>query len=203
VVRDRLAPVTDPLIPVGHGRTELSEEDRLGLIPTYIATRGELFDAEQRNIAQALLRRRPTAIKLLDEMYFRNLHRAMFGRVWEWAGRYRRRETNIGIDPLRIPTAIRSLVDDAKTWIEYSTYVPDELAIRFHHRLVAIHPFSNGNGRHGRITADYLVTSLGRRPFGWGVGLDVDTDELRATYRRALQDADDGAIAQLLAFARM
>ncbi len=195
--------MTDPLIPVGDGRTELSEEDRLGLVPTYIATRVELFDAEQRNIAQALLGRTPTLEKLLDDKYLRDLHRAMFDRVWRWAGRYRVRETNIGIAPARIPTAVRALVEDAKAWVGYGTYEPDELAVRFHHRLVAIHPFPNGNGRHGRIAADYLVTVLGRERFGWGAGLDIDTDGLRASYRHALQRADDGDIVELLSFARM
>ncbi len=194
--------MTDPLVPVGDGHTELSEEDRLGLVPTYIATRDELFDAEQRNIAQALLRRPPTVAKLLDDKFLRDLHKAMFDQIWDWAGRYRLREANIGVDPNRIPSAIRKLVDDTKAWIEYGTYEPDELAVRFHHRLVAIHPFPNGNGRHGRIAADCLITSLGREPFGWGVGLDVDTDELRAVYRVALQRADGGDIAELLAFAR-
>jgi Fic-DOC domain mobile mystery protein B len=195
--------VTDPLVPVGDGHTELSEEDRLGLIPTYIATRGELFDAEQLNIAQALRRRRPpTVAKLLDDKFLRDLHEAMFDQVWKWAGRYRLRETNIGSAPNRIPTEMRTLVEDAKAWIEYDRYETDELAVRFHHRLVAIHPFPNGNGRHGRIAADYLIRSLGRERFGWGVELDVDTDELRAVYRVALQRADGGDIAELLAFAR-
>lgn len=194
--------MTNPPIPVGDGHTELSDEDRLGLIPTYIATRGELFDAEQRNIAQALLRRPPIVAKLLDDKFLRDLHKAMFDQVWDWAGRYRLRETNIGVAPNRIPTAIRTLVDDGKAWVEYGTYQPDELAVRFHHRLVAIHPFPNGNGRHGRIAADYLIRSLGREPFSWGAGLDVDTDELRSAYRISLQGADGGDIAELLAFAR-
>ena len=191
-----------PLAPPGDGHTELSEEDRLGLVPTYIATRGELFDAEQRNIAQALLRRPPSVATLLDDAYLRNLHEAMFDQVWEWAGRYRLREANIGIAPEEIPSAVLTLVDDADAWVEYSTYDPDELAVRFHHRLVAIHPFPNGNGRHGRIAADYLVVSLGREPFGWGVGLGLDTDELRAAYRHGLRRADAGDIAELVAFAR-
>ncbi len=195
--------MTDALDPVGDGHTGLSDEDRLGLIPSYISTRGELFEAEQRNIAQALLRRRPTLTKLLDDNYLRNLHKAMFNQVWTWAGRYRLRETNIGISIGQIPVAIRVLVDDVKTWVEYETCQPDELAVRFHHRLVAIHPFPNGNGRHSRIAADYLVTFLGRAPFSWGAGLAVDTQHLRATYHTALQHADAGEIAQLLAFARM
>ena len=106
------------------------------------------------------------------------------------------------IAPNRIPTAIRTLVDDGKAWVEYGTYEPDELAVRFHHRLVAIHPFPNDNGRHGRIAADYLIRSLGREPFSWGAGLDVDTYELRSAYRISLQGADGGDIAELLAFAR-
>jgi len=190
------------LVPPGDGHTELSEEDRLGLIPTYIATRGELFDAEQRNIALALLRRSPSVATLLDDAYLRHLHEAMFDRVWEWAGRYRLRETNIGIAPEGIPSAVRTLVDDAVAWADYSTYEPDELAIRFHHRLVSVHPFPNGNGRHGRIAADYLVVALGREPFGWGAGLDLETDELRAAYRDGLRRADEGEILELVAFAR-
>ncbi len=192
----------DPLVPLGGGHTELSEEDRLGLIPTYIATRGELFDAEQRNIAQALLRRPPSVATLLDDAYLRHLHQAMFDQVWEWAGQYRIRETNIGIAFEQISSEIRNLVDDTRTWVEFGTYEQDEIAVRFHHRLVAIHAFPNGNGRHGRIAADYLVVSLNGEPLTWGVRLDADTDELRAAYLHALRRADDSDIERLLTFAR-
>lgn len=194
--------MTDPLVPLGDGRTELTDEDRLGLIPTYVATRGELFDAEQRNIAQALLRRPPSAVALLDDTYLRRLHHALFHQVWEWAGRYRIRETNIGIAFEQIPSEMRNLVDDTRTWVDHSTYEQDEIAIRFHHRLVAIHAFANGNGRHGRIAADYLVASLNGEPFTWGARLDTDTDELRAAYLHALRRADGGDVEALLAFAR-
>lgn len=194
--------MTDPLVPEGDGHTALTEEDRLGLIPTYIATRGELFDAEQRNIAKALLGRSPTAVELLDDRYIRDLHRSMFSEVWNWAGRYRERETNIGIAPEQIAVSVRDLVDDSKVWIEHGTSERDESAVSFHHRLVAIHPFRNGNGRHGRIAADYLVVGLGGQAFSWGAGLGLDTDELRRAYLHALHSADNGEIAGLLAFAR-
>ena len=194
--------MNDAVLPVGDGHTELSEDDRVGLIPSYIATRGDLFAAEQRNIAVALLRRPPPVPDLLDDGYLRGLHRDMFGQVWEWAGRYRRLETNIGIDPKQISVAVRMLVHDVFAWVDNETYEPDELAVRFHHRLVAIHPFPNGNGRHGRVAAEYLAMALGRQRFGWGIGLDVDTEELRAIYRRALQRADAGDIDELLTFAR-
>jgi fido (protein-threonine AMPylation protein) len=122
----------DPLVPTGDGQTELSDEDRFGLIPTYIATRGELFDAEQRNIAQALLRRPPSAAVLLDDAYLRGLHKAMFDQVWKWAGRYRIRETNIGVAFEQISSETRNLVGDSKARVEHSTYGPDEIAVRFH-----------------------------------------------------------------------
>jgi len=194
--------MTDPLAPLGDGHTELSDEDRLGLIPPYLSTRAELFDAEQRNIAGALLRRAPTVAQLLDDAYLRRLHRAMFGQVWAWAGTYRLRETNLGIDPRHVPGAVRDLVEDTRTWVATGTYEPDEIAVRFHHRLVAIHPFPNGNGRHGRIAAEYLVMGLGRELFTWGANLAVDTPQLRASYQRALRRADAGDITELLTFAR-
>ena len=195
--------MNDPLVPIGQGHTELSDGDRDGLIPSYISTRGELNDAEQRNILRALARRRsPTADELLDEQYLRGLHKAMFGEVWAWAGRYRKRETNIGIEPARIPAEVRSLTDDARSWIEHDTYEPDELCVRFHHRLVAIHPFPNGNGRHGRIAADHLIMALGGDRFGWGAGLGVTTEELRARYLEALRLADGFDMEALVAFAR-
>ena len=193
---------SDPILPAGDGHTELSEDDRVGLIPSYIATRGDLFVAEQRNIAVALLRRPPSVAALLDDRYIRRLHRDMFGQVWEWAGRYRRLETNMGIDPKQISVSVKMLVDDATAWVDTGTYEPDELAVRFHHRLVAVHPFPDGNGRHSRVAADYLAMALGRNRFGWGIGLDVDTEELRSVYRRALQRADAGEMEDLLTFAR-
>ncbi len=194
--------MTDRLFETGDGHTELFEEDRLGLIPTHIATRGQLFAAEQINIATALLRRRPTVEDLLDDRYLRRLHHAMFAEVWEWAGRYRLRQTNIGVANEQIPTAVRNLVDDTKAWVEHDTYAVDEIAIRFHHRMVAIHAFPNGNGRHGRIAADYLVRALGAEAFTWGALRSETTDRLRGAYRRALQRADRGDITDLVDFAR-
>lgn len=194
--------MSDGLIPTCDGHTALDDEERHDLIPTYIATRRELFDAEQRNITKALLRPPPTIGRLLDDKYLRALHRSMFGDVWSWAGRYRTRETNIGVEPALISTSVRALVDDARTWVQRSTYPPDEIGARFHHRLVAAHPFVNGNGRHGRVAADLLVVAMGGAAFSWGAGLSVSTDELRRSYHRALVDADRGDLSALLVFAR-
>jgi len=118
----------DPMVPVGDGHTALAEEDRRGLIPSYIATRSELFEAEERNISRALLGRPPTIEQVLDDAYLRSLHHDMFGDVWDWAGHYRTRDTNIGITFERIPGAVRALVLDARTWVEFDTYPTDELS---------------------------------------------------------------------------
>ncbi|MEX2655782.1 MAG: mobile mystery protein B [Acidimicrobiia bacterium] len=195
--------MTDRLVPPGDGHTELSDEDRQGLIPTYIATRGELFDAEERNIVRALRGRSPSIEELLDDAYLRRLHKRMFGRVWSWAGAYRLRETNIGIAPTQIPGAVRNLAADTRVWVETGVFRPDELAARFHHRLVYIHPFPNGNGRHGRIAADYLILGLAAERFTWGATLEIEAEELRAKYVNALQQADDGDYAALIEFVRL
>jgi Fic-DOC domain mobile mystery protein B len=193
----------DRLIPEGDGHTALTDEERTGLLLSYVTTRADLNDAEQRNIAAALVRRRPpTFDRLLDDRYLRELHRAMFGEVWRWAGRYRLRETNIGVDPAQISVHVRDLVEDARTWVAQSTFEHDELAVRFHHRLVAIHPFPNGNGRQSRVAADYLVRALGQPAFSWGAENVTTTAELRASYLSALRAADAGELGRLIEFAR-
>ena len=196
--------MTHLLPPTGDGHTEIPEEDRAALIPTYIANLGELFAAEQANIAAAIFARHPSVKLLLDDLYLRRLHRAMFGRVWTWAGQYRTRETNIGVDPLGIATSIRDLTADAAAWVDLCSFEPDDISLRFHHRLVQIHPFVNGNGRHGRVAADLLARALGRPPFSWGRNLDIGTHELRSHYQAALHrmDADREDLAALAHFAR-
>lgn len=194
--------MTDPLLPTGEGHTELTAEDRDGLIPTYISTRGELYEAEQRNIAEGLLRKAPSLTQILDDKYLRGLHKSMFGEVWKWAGRYRQRETNIGVNPRLIATEVRKLTQDTAAWIEYGTYQDFEVAVRFHHRLVKIHPFPNGNGRWGRVAADFLSIAQGGESLTWGKHLELDTAELRNRYLQALREADDGDTGALAAFAK-
>lgn len=194
--------MTGTLLPNQDGRTRLSEEDLESLIPGEIETREDLFAAEHRNISDALLRRPPSSEELLDDKYLRDLHQAMFGDVWRWAGEYRKLGTNIGVAPAQISTCVLQLVGDTKARIDHRTFAPDEIAVRFHHRLVEIHPFRDGNGRHGRIAADYLVEALGSPYFSWGRRLDVDTQTLRGQYIAALRRADRGGFDRLVEFAR-
>lgn len=185
--------------------TPLEPEEREGLLQTWITHRRDLNEAEQTNIIHgAAWARRPRQrrAEILGEDFATRLHRQMFGEVWRWAGDYRRTERNIGVDPHRIHNDIAMMFDDVRYWVEHSTYAPDEIAIRLHHRLVAIHPFPNGNGRHARLMADLLIEKLGGQPFSWGGGSLHDVGELRRRYIDALRAADNHEIGPLLEFAR-
>jgi Fic-DOC domain mobile mystery protein B len=160
--------VSDPLFDGGDeddAATPLTPDERAQLILTYITTRSQLNEAEQIGIADAdrwAFRRRRD---VLGEDFLLALHKRMLGGVWKWAGTIRNTERNIGVAPYRIGVELRALLGDARYWIDQGAYEPDEIAVRFHHRLVAIHPFPNGNGRHARLSADLLAVSLGRERF--------------------------------------
>ncbi|HVB70500.1 MAG TPA: mobile mystery protein B [Acidimicrobiales bacterium] len=182
----------------------MDDDAMRGLKPAWIRTRGDLNGAEQQNILNVVATRHPPTIEeLLTDGYLRGLHRAMFSDVWTWAGTYRRTNPNIGCDWHQITVNVRSLLDDVKYWIEQSTCAADEVAVRFHHRLVFIHPFPNGNGRHSRLAANYLVTALKAGPLTWGSELNLPTSELRNIYIGALRLADsESDFSALVTFAK-
>lgn len=186
--------------------TPLEPEEREGLLQTWITHRRDLNEAEEENIVEGAAwargRRRLPLERMLSEDFMRTLHKRMFGDVWQWAGTFRATERNIGVQAYRIGIELASLLSDIRYWIEHKTFPPDEIAIRFHHRLVAIHPFPNGNGRHARLAADLLIERLGGEPFTWGGGSLANVGELRARYVAALRAADNHDIALLLEFAR-
>lgn len=189
---------TDP-----EGATPLGPDELSGLKPSWVATRQDLNEAEQANVLKALgwtasMRQRD----LLSEKFILELHRRMFSDVWKWAGTLRQRETNIGVGTSRIRPACRELLDDVRYWIEHQSYERDEIAVRLHHRLVQIHPFPNGNGRHTRLMADLLIGRLGAQPFTWGRSDLTLGGAARRSYIAALKAADSAEIAPLLAFAR-
>lgn len=186
--------------------TPLAPEEREGLKQSWITHRRDLNEAEEENIlkgsAWARFRRGLNATNILDDRFALTLHKRMFGDVWTWAGSYRTTERNIGIEAHRIAVEVRTLFGDVRYWVEHVTYPPDEIAVRLHHRLVAIHPFPNGNGRHARLLADLLIERLGRAPFSWGGGSLTNMSQLRTNYIAALKMADGNEIRPLLAFAR-
>ena len=197
------------------GQTPLTEEEKLQLRPS-LSTRAQLNEAERLNIhAARLWAMRPSVLHradLLTDAFARELHRRMFNQVWKWAGKYRTSDRNLGWEWPRIPEGMRVLLDDARYWEEHATYPAIEIAVRLHHRMVVIHPWPNGNGRHARLLADILVAARGGAPLTWGARLDLAQPgpslavasakaDPRARYLTALKSADHGDYAPLLAFA--
>lgn len=185
------------------GQTPLSPDDRAGLLPGHIRLRSELNEWEQNNITQAtqkyLMRRR--TLPLHDSEVLKTIHRDMFNETWKWAGQYRKTDTNLGKDWHRIPEEVKKCCDDFLYWNDNKIYAPTEIAVRLHHRLVVIHPFPNGNGRHARLVADIYLHQQQSPALTWGSGHLLTTNDLRARYISALQQADGGDFKALLEFA--
>ena len=185
------------------GSTPLDPDEMEGLLHKHVTTRGELDQLEQANIVEGMnwLKKQKNP-DVLTEGFACELHKRLFGKVWRWAGSFRRTEKNIGIDPVQIAIQLRQLLDDARFWIENGTYSPKELAARFHHKLVYIHLFPNGNGRHARIMADALLTKLMDEPaIDWAGGYRLESmNERRDQYIAALRDADGHDFDALFAF---
>jgi Fic-DOC domain mobile mystery protein B len=188
------------------GATPLDEDEAAGLRLSWVATRSDLNEAEQDNILRARRKqrwRRCGVLDLLDDKSVRDLHKDMFGTVWAWAGTYRTTEKSIGVDPTTIAVRVRDLVADAHAWLGPPRPLPeDQVAYELHHKLVQIHPFPNGNGRHARELTDLLLRSLGQPPFTWGTATGLTDEAIRRAYLAALRTADRGDYSALAAFVR-
>ena len=188
------------------GQTPLDEEEQEGLLIQSVTTREELDEFEQQNIEKAMqwtYIRKLKATQLLSEKFIRDLHQKMYGNVWKWAGQFRNSEKNIGVNSFLISIELKNTLDDCLYWIDNKTYEPEEIAVRFKHRLVSIHCFSNGNGRHSRLMADLIMEKIFKKTFfTWGGNNLVQQTNARAMYIKAVKLADDNDIKTLVAFAK-
>jgi Fic-DOC domain mobile mystery protein B len=184
------------------GATPLDPDELAGLKFKHITTRYELDELEQANIQSGLAWLARHRGNVLTDQFIVTLHKRLFGNVWNWAGSFRKTGKNIGIDPVQIAVELRMLVDNARYWADHQTYAASEAAVRFHHRLVQIHPFPNGNGRHARIMADTILTRVYKaEPIDWAGGHDLQKiNDRRAAYITALKAADRGNFALLMTF---
>jgi Fic-DOC domain mobile mystery protein B len=183
------------------GATPLNPDESAGLIPQTISTLGELNELEQENILSArlkLLGRRHSNLLTLN--FVCEVHREMFGDVWNWAGSFRISDKNLGVSKELIREQLRNLLDDTKYWLDQNTYTWIELGARFHHRLVWIHPFANGNGRHARLMTDILLDVHGQKAFTWGSANLNQHGTVRQDYLAALKKADQADYGPLMAF---
>lgn len=188
------------------GQTPLDDDEKEGLRIPSITTREELDEFEQLNIEKAIqwtFGKKINVEQLFSEKFIKELHKRMYGEVWKWAGTFRTSEKNLGIKNYLIAIELKQLLDDAIFWKENNTYSPSELAIRFKHRLVSIHCFANGNGRHSRLMADLIMEKLyDSNFFSWGSSNLVKANETRSNYIQAVRKADNNDIEPLISFAK-
>jgi len=187
------------------GQTPIAASELEGLIPA-ISVQAELNEWEETNIIEgrqwAFESRASLRLDPLTSGYLKKLHQHMFNHTWKWAGKFRLTEKNIGVAFHKIPVELQNLLDDARYWIEHNTFSKDEIAVRFHYRLVSIHLFADGNGRHARLVADVLAARAGRPPFSWGSTDLAGAGPAHKRYLAALAAADLGDYEPLIAFAR-
>ena len=186
------------------GETPLDPNEINGLLLPHISTREELDRWEMENILEALEwleKNSPKAI--LNAGFIKELHRRMFCNIWKWAGKFRQSDKTIGEAWYQIPMLIDNLFKDTKYWIIQKKNTNDEIAVYFHHRLVLIHPFTNGNGRHARLMTDLLLENiLKAERFTWGSKIDINNKDARKIYIDSLREADNLNFGPLLEFVR-
>ena len=185
------------------GQTPLDPDEAAGLLPGHITTQGDLNEWEQANILRAeQWAGRQRKAQVLSEAFCRELHRRMFDQTWRWAGQFRQSDKNIGCDWRQVPLKLRQLLDNTAFQLAEGVYPLDEAASRFHHQLVLVHPFPNGNGRHARLMTDLLLRQQGGTRFTWGERNLVAAGTARQSYINALRAADAGDLQPLMVFVR-
>jgi Fic-DOC domain mobile mystery protein B len=188
------------------GQTPLDEEESEGLLIPGITTRQELDEFEQLNIERAIkwsLGKKFSQKQILSEEFVKQVHRKMYEEVWKWAGKFRKSNKNLGVPWPQVATEVKNLLDDCNFWIDHKTFSVDEIAIRFKHRIVQIHCFPNGNGRHSRLMGDIIVTNVfNSSAFTWGSNSLMKQGDERSEYIKAIKAADQGNITPLLDFSR-
>ena len=189
-----------------NGQTPIDENEKEGLLIETISTKGELDEFEQQNIEEAMqwvFGRKFKAKYVFTEQFICNLHKRMYSNVWAWAGNFRTTDKNMGVSKFQIPIELKVLCEDALYWMEHNTYPTEEMALRFKHRIVSIHCFANGNGRHSRLMGDIIIEKIfGEEPFSWGGDSLSKECDTRSTYLLAVKAADNGNYEPLIEFAR-
>ena len=190
-----------------NGATSLDPNEIKDLIPTYITTQHELNQLESNNILDAVQwAYSKSSVNPLDYSFILELHKRMFKDVWRWAGQPRVTEKNIGVHWQQISSQVFQLIKNIAYWIENEVYAFDETASRFHHGLVKIHIFPNGNGRHARLITNLLLKYNDKDEFSWGRKSSSDSIDfdsaIRKRYISALKNADNNKFNDLISFVR-
>lgn len=165
-------------------------------------TLGEIYVYEAKNITKATLKylsaKPDKKLAPFSFEWILQLHREMFGNVWDRAGKLRQVELSIGVKAYMVSTELKMLVDDLAYWDQHKTFDVVEIASRIHHRAVQIHPFKNGNGRWSRMLANIYLKQNGLSPTKWNEDLLSKENPHRDDYINALKKADNGDYSLLI-----
>ena len=182
--------------------------DTSGLLLEHLSTTAARNAAEAEAISRAYdkyvfrARRKKQGTQWLTDDFIRQVHKDMFGSIWEWAGKYRKTNLNIGVEPHRIREQIKILTEDFFYWNDTDSRMSVvEIAARVQHRLTNIHPFINGNGRHARLITDIFLHSRKQPIPQWPqIQLMAHGNDIRENYISAMKKADDGDFRGLIDF---
>lgn len=178
--------------PVRAGETPYEDLDGFLVSDLYPEPTRQQVDAlEEENIRKATLHYIASIpnrkMAPFDYYWFLQLHADMYGDVWDWAGKLRTQNTQIGYDKHLIGEALRTLAADIHEWPKH--FEPIEIAARLHHQAVKIHPFKNGNGRWSR-----LLSNIWQRQNGYALTMwpsIVGESPVRQAYLEAVKAADN------------
>jgi Fic-DOC domain mobile mystery protein B len=172
-----------------------------------IKTREQLNIAEAENILNPIVKylgAKPSKkLAPFDLNWFKQLHEEMFCDVWEYSGRFRLEDLNLGCQWQNIQTELYQLEGDIAYWMENATYETLEIAVRIHFRAVQIHPFPNGNGRWSRLLGNIFLKQNDHRLVKWPEEtIGVEKSVARDAYLAAVKKADTGDLSDLIALHR-
>lgn len=180
-----------------YGATPIGPDHYQFLLPEHqnLRTLAELAEVEAENIIDATLWLEDQDFpveQLLKQQFLRELHQRMFGDVWTWAGSLRTFESNIGVDPHEIAMRWEQVLGNTLWQFENDGLDRVEAGVRFHRQMLAVHCFTNGNGRHARLASNKLaeVAGLGTNLYTWGQRTAGSVEETRIAYIDALAYAD-------------
>lgn len=189
------------LCPMGH-YTDAPEDNLLGL--TDMDTLNEQEALGVARVERYLLEEFDFPVDLSVGL-LQNLHRRAFGHLYDWAGHWRTQVPNVGayLPPPanRVPQLLYEFIDELR---HRQTQLPDARSAEdvaaflayAHHRLVAIHPFTNGNGRTARLFTNLLAYNYGYQDV---VLYHRENGEDRTQYLQAIRQADGYDLGPLLA----
>lgn len=196
----------EPKLVYEAGQSHLDKEELEGLKLSGIKDWKEIIAHESKSISKTITwteKNQFSTEKIFSELFIREIHKRMFGDVWSWAGKYRLSNKTMGVEKTLISKELKQLFNNIKFWIESESYDPDEITIRFIHRLMQIQCFPDGNARHAKLMADIVIEHVFNGDiFTWGESLNNPKLQ-REKFLDALKKADKGKMEDLIKFARL